>query len=148
VKPLDSIPTVVFLAVASCYRTTEQPRLAGQDVRLTVLHTSDIHSRLIPYFQQPGLIDRGLGLCSELQPFGGAARMTHLLKRERAKGDRVMHLDSGDCFQGAPIFNQFKGEVEMRVMARGDKVTAQARATGEAPASARPDRSPDLKKVA
>jgi 2',3'-cyclic-nucleotide 2'-phosphodiesterase (5'-nucleotidase family) len=103
--------------LAGCYQVTEQAALAGQDVHLTVLHTSDIHARFLPYFQVPGAIDRGLGSCSELQPFGGAARMQHLLKRERAKSQRVMHLDSGDVFQGAPIFNQFKGEVEMKVMA-------------------------------
>ena len=100
----------------ACYRTQEQPDLSGQDVQLTVLHTSDIHSRLLPYRTQPGLIDRGLGLCAELQPIGGAARLKWLIDRERAKANRVMHLDSGDCFQGAPIFNQFKGEAEMRVM--------------------------------
>ena len=55
----------ILLATVACYRVTEQPNLAGQDVRLTVLHTSDIHSRLLPYFQSPGLIDRGLGLCAE-----------------------------------------------------------------------------------
>jgi 5'-nucleotidase / UDP-sugar diphosphatase len=112
-------PTLICLVVAGlggCYRVTEQPELAGQDVRLTVLHTSDIHARLLPYFQTPGLIDRGLGLCAEFQPLGGAARMAHLIKRERARAGRVMHLDSGDIFQGAPIFNQFKGEVEMKVL--------------------------------
>lgn len=107
---------VLITSAAACYQVTDQPDLAGQDVHLTVLHTSDIHARLLPYFQQPGLIDRGLGLCAELQPFGGAARMQHLVKRERARSSRVMHLDSGDVFQGAPIFNEFKGEVEMRVM--------------------------------
>ncbi len=105
------------LALSSgCFKTQAQPDLAGQDLRLTVLHTSDLHSRLLPYFQTAGLIDRGLGLCGELQPFGGAARLAHLVKRERAKGERVMHLDSGDCFQGAPIFNQFNGEAEVKVM--------------------------------
>jgi 2',3'-cyclic-nucleotide 2'-phosphodiesterase (5'-nucleotidase family) len=103
-------------AVCSCYKVTEQPDLAGQDVRLTVLHTSDIHSRILPYYEVPGLIDRGLGSCAELEPFGGAARLAHLLKRERARSDRVVHVDSGDIFEGAPIFNLFKGEVEMKVM--------------------------------
>lgn len=106
------------LLTASCYVVTEQPQLAGQDVRLTVLHTSDIHARLLPFEQTPGLIDRGMGLCAELHPFGGVPRMQQLLKRERAKSQRVMHLDSGDSFQGAPIFNQFKGEVEVRAMAQ------------------------------
>ena len=109
--------TLALVALSGCYVVTEQPQLAGQDVRLTVLHTSDIHARLLPYEQTPGLIDRGLGLCAELRPFGGVARMQHLLKRERAKAQRVMHLDSGDCFQGAPIFNLFKGEAEVRAMA-------------------------------
>ncbi|MCK6545154.1 bifunctional metallophosphatase/5'-nucleotidase [Myxococcota bacterium] len=113
--------TLAALATApACYVVTEPSNLAGQDVHLTVLHTSDLHARLLPYYQVPGLIDRGLGLCAELQPFGGAARMQHLLKRERAKSDRVMHLDSGDMFQGAPIFNEFKGEVEVRVMGAFD----------------------------
>src|SRR5262245_23153088 len=71
-----SVRAAVFaiLMLGGCYRVTEQPNLAGQDVHLTVLHTSDIHARLLPYFQVPGLIDRGYGLCAELQPFGGAAR--------------------------------------------------------------------------
>ncbi|MBI2378731.1 MAG: bifunctional metallophosphatase/5'-nucleotidase [Deltaproteobacteria bacterium] len=104
-------------SLASCLKRTEAQSLAGQDVRLTVLHTSDLHSRLLPYEATPGLIDRGLGLCAELQPLGGVARMSYLLERERARGFRVMHLDSGDCFQGAPIFNSFRGEVEIKVMA-------------------------------
>ena len=27
---------------------------------------------------------------------------------------RSIHVDSGDIFEGAPVFNKFKGEVEMR----------------------------------
>jgi 2',3'-cyclic-nucleotide 2'-phosphodiesterase (5'-nucleotidase family) len=104
-------------ALLSCYRVSDQPRLAGQDVHLTVLHTADIHSRILPYSEVPGLIDRGLGSCAELEPFGGAARLAHLIHRERARSDRVIHVDSGDVFEGAPIFNAFKGEVEMKVMA-------------------------------
>src|SRR5687768_14531909 len=42
------LPILCLFSVASCYRVAEQPNLAGQDVRLTVLHTSDLHSRLLP----------------------------------------------------------------------------------------------------
>src|SRR6185369_12421958 len=31
---------------------------------------------------------------------------------------RSLHLDSGDIFEGAPVFNQFQGEVEMRAMSQ------------------------------
>ncbi|WP_084668146.1 bifunctional metallophosphatase/5'-nucleotidase [Myxococcus stipitatus] len=106
------------LATASCMPVVEGQdyHLEGQEVRLTLLHTSDIHSRLIPYDFAPLKTDQDLGLVPEAGPFGGATRMAALLKRERERGERVMHLDSGDCFQGAPIFNLNNGEVEFRFL--------------------------------
>jgi 5'-nucleotidase/UDP-sugar diphosphatase len=92
--------------------------LGGQEVRLTLLHTSDIHSRLIPYDFAPLKTDTDLGIIPEAGPFGGATRMGAILKRERARADRVLHLDSGDCFQGAPIFNVNSGEAEFRFLSR------------------------------
>jgi len=102
------------LGATACTTTHEAPNLKGQDVRLTVIHTSDIHSRLLPYDFQPGAVDRGMGLLAEHRPFGGIARMAAIIKRERALSSRSIHLDSGDCFQGAPIFNMFSGEAEFR----------------------------------
>lgn len=96
----------------------EQGVPPGQ-VRLTLLHTSDIHSRLFPYDLQISAIDSKLGLGPNgvVARIGGAARIGHVIQRERARADRVLHLDGGDCFQGAPVFNFFHGEAEMRVMA-------------------------------
>lgn len=90
--------------------------LSGQQVRLTFLHTSDIHSRLLPYDFNPLKTDTDLGLIAEAGPFGGATRIAALLQRERKRADRVVHLDSGDSFQGAPIFNLNLGEVEYRFL--------------------------------
>lgn len=106
------------LVLASCMPVLdgEEYNLAGQEVRLTILHSADIHSRLIPYDFAPLKTDTDLGLIPEAGPFGGATRIAALVKRERARGDRVLHLDSGDCFQGAPIFNQNLGEVEFRFL--------------------------------
>ncbi|MFO0763112.1 MAG: 5'-nucleotidase C-terminal domain-containing protein [Byssovorax sp.] len=97
--------------------TTAQTQLKGQ-VHLTLIHTSDIHSRLYPYNLQLGQIDAGLGLGSSgaIVNVGGAARVSHIVGRERARASRVLHLDGGDCFQGAPIFNFFAGEAEVRTM--------------------------------
>lgn len=92
----------------------ENPNLAGQTVRLTVLHTTDIHSRILPYDLEPLKTDRDLGLVPEAAPFGGAARLAALIKRERELSDRTLLLDSGDYFQGAPIFNANTGESEVR----------------------------------
>ncbi len=88
----------------------------GQDMRLTLLHTSDIHSRLFPFELAPNAGDRSLGLIEENAPFGGVARLGYLIRRERTRAGRVLHLDSGDCFQGAPIFNARRGEPEIRFM--------------------------------
>ncbi|MCB9761922.1 MAG: bifunctional metallophosphatase/5'-nucleotidase [Alphaproteobacteria bacterium] len=94
----------------------EAPALAGQDVRLTLLHSSDIHSRLLPYTFDPSFTDNGLGLADDADDYGGIARIGYVLKRERARAGRVLHLDSGDCFQGAIIFNEYQGEAEVRTM--------------------------------
>jgi 5'-nucleotidase/UDP-sugar diphosphatase len=85
-------------------------------VRLTLIHTSDIHSRLFPYDLQILQVDSelGLGTLGEVKNVGGVARVSYVVNRERARADRVLHLDSGDIFEGAPIFNFFHGEPEAR----------------------------------
>lgn len=119
----DTFPTrrwsCLFTATAlslGCIVQSDPLDLSQRDIRLTVLHTSDTHSRLVPYVIDPPAPVQTMGLLPENGPFGGAARMMSLVKQERARSERVVHLDSGDPFQGAPIFNQFFGEVEMRAM--------------------------------
>ncbi|AKT39137.1 bifunctional metallophosphatase/5'-nucleotidase [Chondromyces crocatus] len=101
-----------------CVTKQAPPRLDGQ-VHLTLLHTSDIHSRLLPYNLQLGQVDAGLGLgqVQSIVNVGGAARISHIVGRERARSSRVLHLDGGDCFQGAPIFNFYSGEAEIKTLA-------------------------------
>jgi 5'-nucleotidase / UDP-sugar diphosphatase len=99
---------------AGCTVERPQPNLVGQDIRLTVIHTSDIHSRLFPYNFVPNTFDQDYGLLPQNAPFGGVARIATLAKRIRRESKRSLWLDSGDAFQGAPVFNMFKGEAEMR----------------------------------
>jgi 5'-nucleotidase/UDP-sugar diphosphatase len=91
--------------------------IKGQ-VHLTLIHTSDIHSRLFPYNLQIGQVDAGLGLgeAGTIVNVGGAARISHIVGRERARASRALHIDGGDVFQGAPIFNFNSGEAEIRVL--------------------------------
>ncbi|MFO0667127.1 MAG: bifunctional UDP-sugar hydrolase/5'-nucleotidase [Polyangiaceae bacterium] len=86
------------------------------NARITFIHTSDIHSRLLPFEQVITQVDSDLGLgpLNSVSNVGGVARMAYIVGRERARADRVLHVDSGDCFQGAPIFNYFAGEPEVR----------------------------------
>jgi len=99
---------------AGCTVDRPQPNLKGQDIRLTIIHTSDIHSRLFPYNFVPNTFDQDYGLLPANAPFGGIARISTIVKRIRRTTNRSLWLDSGDAFQGAPVFNMFKGEAEMR----------------------------------
>jgi 5'-nucleotidase / UDP-sugar diphosphatase len=110
---------VGFLAVAlleGCLVDSPQPDLAGQDVRLTIIHTADIHSRLFPYSMVPNTFDQAYGLLPVNAPFGGIARISTMVKRIRVSADRSLWLDSGDAWEGAPVFNEFKGEAEIRAL--------------------------------
>ena len=100
----------------ACTSEGDGPNIHGQDIQLTFLHTTDIHSRLLPYELQVGEVDARLGLAQELEPFGGAARMAYVIERERNRAGRVIHVDTGDISQGAPIYNFFSGEPEMRFL--------------------------------
>ena len=104
----------VVAGAAACTVERPSPDLVGQDVRLTIAHTSDIHSRLFPYDFAPNRFEREYGLVEGNKPFGGIARIATIVKRIRASSNRSLWLDSGDCFQGAPVFNMFKGEAELR----------------------------------
>lgn len=110
---LPALTACGFLPVAT---DMQAPDLGGRDVRLTILHTSDIHSRLLPYDFDPSFTDNQLGLADGLGSYGGIARIGYILDRERARAGRVLHLDSGDCYQGAIIFNEYAGEAEMRLL--------------------------------
>src|SRR5579871_6599251 len=81
------------------------------ETNLTILHTGDIHSRLFPYELEIQQIDSELGLGAQnaIANVGGVARMAYVLNRERARANRVIHLNAGDYFEGAPIFNYSLG---------------------------------------
>lgn len=109
--------TALMVLVGGCeLKEGEEGIAPGQAVKITFIHTTDWHSRLVPYTFEPTRADREMGIEDRYAPFGGLARMAYLIKRERAKADRSLYLDSGDVFQGAPIFNFFQGEVEIKAL--------------------------------
>jgi 2',3'-cyclic-nucleotide 2'-phosphodiesterase (5'-nucleotidase family) len=107
---------VVVCLLAGCTVEQPQPNLVGQDVRLTIIHTADIHSRLFPYHYVPNKFDTDYGLYPNYAPFGGIARIATLVHRIRNSTDRSIWLDSGDAWEGAAVFNEFKGEPEIRTL--------------------------------
>lgn len=79
---------------------------AASPVKLTILHTNDVHSRLEPFPMDGG---RNQGM-------GGVAARASLIRKIRDEQDHVLLLDAGDIFQGTPYFNLYKGEPEIRAM--------------------------------
>jgi 5'-nucleotidase len=77
-----------------------------EDLRLTILHTNDTHSRIDPFPMDGG---RNQGL-------GGVAARAHLINEIRKQEEHVLLLDAGDIFQGTPYFNIYKGEPEIKAM--------------------------------
>ncbi|MCD6499190.1 MAG: bifunctional metallophosphatase/5'-nucleotidase [Deltaproteobacteria bacterium] len=110
---------VVLLTLSGCLKQTKVDPVENYDVKITFIHTADWHSRLLPYSLHVSITDQSLGLKTRSDGptnVGGAARAATVIRRIRAKGGRIVHLDSGDVFQGAPIFNEFDGEVELKVL--------------------------------
>lgn len=79
---------------------------AGDLVKLTILHTNDVHSRIEP-FPMDG---------SKYQGLGGTARRSALINAIRAEEQNVLLFDAGDIFQGTPYFNKYGGELEIKLM--------------------------------
>lgn len=79
---------------------------AQQTKKLTLLQTSDVHSRIEPINQEG---DRNYDK-------GGFVRRATFLKEFRKETPDVLLFDCGDISQGTPYYNLFQGEVEIRMM--------------------------------
>jgi len=81
---------------------------AEEYIKITVLHTNDVHSRIDP-IPMDGSRNQGLG---------GVARRATLVNKFRNEERNVLLLDAGDTVQGTPYFNLFGGKIEMELMSK------------------------------
>jgi 5'-nucleotidase len=75
-------------------------------VKITILHTNDLHSRIEPFNDRD----------PKYAGMGGLSRISALVNSIREHEQHVILLDSGDIFQGTPYFNRFGGELEFKLM--------------------------------
>jgi 5'-nucleotidase len=89
----------------------------ARETRITLLHTSDLHSRVWPFWERISAFEAkvGLGQKGALELIGGFARLASVLERERHSG-ALLWLDSGDALEGAEVFGRFKGRVELELV--------------------------------
>lgn len=83
---------------------------AGAQKQLTVLHTNDTHSCIMPL--SPHLED------TLLADRGGYLRRIVMIDSVRKANPDVLLFDSGDFSQGSPYYTLFKGDVEVELMNR------------------------------
>ncbi len=97
----NHISVVLLLFVAAMFGTLQ----AQQTV--TLLHTSDVHSRIEPI--DPSADDDHAGM-------GGFVRRATLIEKLRKENPDVLLFDCGDFSQGTPYYNLFQGELEIEMM--------------------------------
>ena len=81
---------------------------SGELIRLTVMHTNDMHCHLDPFPADH----------AEYPGKGGLVRIASLVNQCRKENPNLLLLDAGDMFQGTPYFNYFKGNLIVKVMSK------------------------------
>jgi 5'-nucleotidase/UDP-sugar diphosphatase len=102
----------------------------AQTKTLTILHTNDTHSAMLPFTHQPypapfawlwpdhrkGWVDEFRGPGGFDREYGGMARMATLIKSLKRGQRNVLTLHAGDVFVGSFMFNKYLGWPELKMM--------------------------------
>ena len=81
---------------------------SGELVRLTVVHTNDMHCHIDPFPDSH----------AEYSGRGGMIRLASLVSKYRTENPNILLLDAGDMFQGTAYFNYFKGDLMLKLMSK------------------------------
>ena len=96
-------------------------RTAGAEtVSITVLHTNDTHSHLLPFSYPASTRGKESSAPETRVNIGGIARRATLIKNTRAelekKGTTVLVVDAGDFSDGTPFSIEYMGEADVAAM--------------------------------
>ncbi len=102
---------LITVALAAAFLWSNNPAGAAQrELRLTVLHTNDLHGMLMPHHY------KGVPAFSG-KDRGGVARVAGLVNRIRQEASNpVLLLDAGDTFTRGPWHTRFLGKPEIDAM--------------------------------
>jgi len=81
---------------------------SGELIKLTVMHTNDMHCHIDPFPADH----------AEFPGKGGLVRIASMINQARKENPNLLLLDAGDMFQGTPYFNYFKGDLILKVMSK------------------------------
>ncbi len=92
--------------------------LPAEQALLTILHTNDTHSHLLPFSYPSAGSD--IALPKDRTDIGGVARRATLVRRLRRelnrKGAAVWLVDAGDFIDGTPFTTEYHGEADAAAM--------------------------------
>ena len=95
----SSLASLSVIGLESC-------NLISNDVKISILHTNDLHSQIEAF---PANHDK-------FPDRGGFARRGEIFKSLIKTNPNTLIFDAGDIFQGTPYFNFFQGELELSLM--------------------------------
>ncbi len=96
----------IGLAIAGFGSVPSQLFASDNFVKITILHTNDLHCHIEPFS----------GSDESTAGKGGLARISELAKTIREENPNTLLVDAGDMFQGTPFFNYFRGELIFKIM--------------------------------
>ena len=95
----SSLASLSVMGLNSC-------NLNFRDLKITILHTNDVHSQIDPFPSDHNLYPNK----------GGFAKRASLFEELISINPNTLIFDAGDIFQGTPYFNFFQGELELNLM--------------------------------
>ena len=95
----SSLASLSVMGLNSC-------NLNSRDLKITILHTNDVHSQIDPFPSNHNLYPNK----------GGFAKRASLFEELISINPNTLIFDAGDIFQGTPYFNFFQGELELNLM--------------------------------
>ena len=107
ISPLYKVLAFSLLFVVGLTLVFSGPLSTPSGKQITLLQTSDMHSRIDPISASAS--DKNAGL-------SGIVRRSTLVNQIRQETPNVILLDCGDFSQGTPYYNLFQGELEVKMM--------------------------------
>lgn len=104
----------IWLSVVAVFALSAAPASAppSEGVRLTILHTNDVHGRLLPFTYT----ESGRGAI-ERDGVGGAARRATVIRRlQRETTWPTVLVDAGDTFTRGALTNAYEGLADVAAM--------------------------------
>lgn len=102
---------VVVVALLALH--TAGQAFADRYVRVTILHTNDTHSHLLPFsYPKTCIVDGQQITLPAYKNIGGIARRATIIKRIRALHQPVIVMDAGDLIDGSPFSVEYAGEAD------------------------------------